>query len=99
MPSTRGRDVKAVALSRRYFFVLTRESLMYSTEARLQKIFNNMSLSKPLMPGEVKMSLHQEKDLGERFYGVSFPSDLYRRKGMNGGINPGNIMCQQCPLR
>ena len=51
------------------------------------------------MPGEVKMSLHQEKDLGERFYGVSFPSDLYRRKGMNGGINPGNIMCQQCPLR
>ena len=38
------------------------------------------------------MSLHQEKDLGERFYGVSFPSDLYRRKGMNGGINPG-ISC------
>jgi hypothetical protein len=32
MPSTRGRDVEVVALSRRYFFVLTRESLMYSTE-------------------------------------------------------------------
>jgi len=69
---------------------LTRESLMYTTEARLQKIFNNMSLSKPLMPGEVKMLLRQEKDLGERFYGVSLPSDLYKRKGMNGGINPGN---------
>jgi hypothetical protein len=25
MPSTRGRDVEVVALSRRYFFVLTRE--------------------------------------------------------------------------
>src|SRR4051812_32435288 len=66
---------------------LARESLMYTTEARLQKIFNNMSLSKPLMPGEVKMLLRQEKDLGERFYGISFPSDLYGRKGMNGGIN------------
>lgn len=69
---------------------LTRESLNYTTEARLQQIFNNMSLSKPLMPGEVKMLLRQEKDLGERFYGISLPSALYRRKGMNGGINPGN---------
>lgn len=69
---------------------LTRESLMYTTEARLQKIFNNMRLTKPLMPGEVKMLLRQEKDLGERFYGVSAPSELYKRKGMNGGINPGN---------
>src|SRR3984957_8535730 len=41
---------------------------------RLQQIFNNMKLSKPLMPGEVKMLLLQEKDLGERFYGISLPS-------------------------
>ena len=33
---------------------VTRESLMYTTEARLQQIFNNMSLSKPLMQGEVE---------------------------------------------
>ena len=64
----------------------------------MQKIFDNTSLSKPLILGEVEMSLRQEKDLGERFYGVSFPSDLYRRKGMNGGINPGiscasNVRC------
>jgi putative chitinase len=69
---------------------LARESLMYSTEARLQKIFNNMSLSKPLMPGEVRMLLRQEKDLGERFYGIAFESALYRRNDMNGGTNPGN---------
>jgi putative chitinase len=69
---------------------ITRESLTYTTQARLQQIFNNMSLSKPLMPGEVKMLLRQEKDLGERFYGVSLPSGLYQRNGMNGGINPGN---------
>ena len=69
---------------------LTRESLMYTTEAVLRGIFNNMKLSKPLMPGEVKMLLRQEKDLGERFYGVSLPSDLYKKNGMNGGINPGN---------
>jgi putative chitinase len=69
---------------------LARESLMYSTEARLQQIFNNMSLSKPLMPGEVKMLLRQEKDLGERFYGVGFASDLYKKNSMNGGVNPGN---------
>ena len=67
---------------------LTRESLMYKTESVLQNVFNNMRLSKPLMPGEVKMLLRQEKDLGERFYGVKLPSDLYERKGMNGGINP-----------
>jgi putative chitinase len=69
---------------------LTRESLMYKTEARLQAIFNNMKLSKALMPGEVKLLLRQEKDLGERFYGISLPSDLYNKNGINGGINPGN---------
>jgi putative chitinase len=69
---------------------LTRESLKYRTVARLSSIFSNMTLTKPLMPGEVKMLLLQEKDLGERFYGLKFPSDLYERNGMNGGINPGN---------
>jgi len=69
---------------------LTRESLNYTTSARLQKIFANMRLSKPLMSGEVKMLLRQEKDLGERFYGISLPSELYRRSDLNGGINPGN---------
>jgi putative chitinase len=69
---------------------VTRESLTYTTQARLQTIFDNMKLSKPLMPGEVKMLLRQEKDLGERFYGISFASDLYKKNGMNGGTNPGN---------
>jgi putative chitinase len=69
---------------------LARESLMYKTQSVLQGVFDNMSLTKPLMPGEVKMLLRQEKDLGERFYGLAFPSDLYERNGMNGGINPGN---------
>ena len=69
---------------------LTRESLNYTTEPRLQKIFSNMRLSKPLMSGEVGILLRQEKDLGERFYGISFASDLYRKKDLNGGINPGN---------
>lgn len=69
---------------------LTRESLMYKTQSVLQKVFNNMRLTKPLIPGEVKMLLRQEKDLGERFYGLKFPSNLYERNGMNGGINPGN---------
>jgi putative chitinase len=69
---------------------LTRESLNYTTAARLQKIFDNMKLSKALMPGEVNILLRQEKDLGERFYGISLPSELYRKKGLNGGINPGN---------
>lgn len=69
---------------------LTRESLMYTTERRLQQIFNNMRLSKPLMPGEVKMLLRQEKDLGERFYGPPFESALYKRNDINGGTNPGN---------
>lgn len=69
---------------------LTRESLVYTTERRLQQIFNNMTLSKALMPGEVRMLLRQEKDLGERFYGLAFESGLYRRNGMNGGENPGN---------
>jgi putative chitinase len=69
---------------------LARESLMYKTASVLQGVFNNMKLTKPLMPGEVKMLLLQEKDLGERFYGLSFPSALYQKNGMNGGINPGN---------
>ena len=69
---------------------IKRESLKYTTEARLQEIFNNMTLSVPLLPGEVRMLLRQEKDLGERFYGIAFDSDLYRRNEMNGGRNPGN---------
>jgi putative chitinase len=69
---------------------LTRESLMYKTATVLQGVFKNMKLTKPLMPGEVKMLLRQEKDLGERFYGLSFPSDLYKKNGVNGGTNPGN---------
>src|SRR5262245_6228157 len=44
---------------------IARESLMYTTERRLQQIFDNMRLTKPLMPGEVRMLLRQEKDLGE----------------------------------
>jgi predicted chitinase len=39
---------------------LTRESLMYKTESVLQGVFDNMKLSKALMPGEVKMLLRQE---------------------------------------
>src|SRR5882757_4295237 len=32
---------------------LARESLNYATEGRLQQVFDNMRLTKPLMPGEV----------------------------------------------
>ena len=32
------------------------------------------------MPGEVKMLLRQEKDLGERFYGISLPEAPLRAK-------------------
>lgn len=69
---------------------LTRESLMYKTESVLLGVFKNMKKTVPLFPGEVKMLLKQERDLGERFYGQPFPSELYKKKGMNGGINPGN---------
>ena len=69
---------------------VTREVLMYTTEKVLQGVFNNMKKTVPLFPGEVAMLLKQERDLGERFYGQPFPSDLYKAKGMNGGINPGN---------
>jgi putative chitinase len=69
---------------------LTRESLMYKTESVLRGVFNNMKKTVPLFPGEVKMLLKQERDLGERFYGQPFPSDLYKNRGMNGGTNPGN---------
>jgi len=69
---------------------VTRESLMYKTAARLQKIFGNMTLSPPLFSGEVKMLLLQEHDLGERFYGIALPSALYKQNGVNNGVNPGN---------
>jgi putative chitinase len=71
-------------------FTLARESLMYTTEKRLAAIFGNMKLAPKLFPGEVKMLLRQERDLGERFYGVGGPSDLYKKKGVNKGVNPGN---------
>src|SRR5436190_17378150 len=48
---------------------VTRESLFYKTESRLQAIFNNMKKTVPLFPGEVKMLLKHEHDLAERFYG------------------------------
>src|SRR5437868_5339633 len=69
-------------------FRLLRESLIYTTEKRLAQIFGNMKLAPALFPGEVKMLLHQERDLGERFYGVGGPSDLYKKNAMNKGINP-----------
>ena len=69
---------------------VTRESLFYTTEARLQKIFNNMSKTVPLFPGEVKMLLKHEHDLAERFYGMPVESGLYAANNMNNGINPGN---------
>jgi putative chitinase len=64
---------------------LTRESLNYTTEARLQQIFDDMRLTKPLLPGEVEILLRQEKDLDERFYGVSqaertLPAERHRRR-------------------
>ena len=76
---------------------LTRESLMYKTESVLQGVFNNMKKTVPLFPGEVRMLLKQERDLGERFYGQPLPSELYKKKGMNGGTNPGNSEQGQRP--
>jgi putative chitinase len=69
---------------------LTRESLNYKTVQRLTVIFGNMKLAPALFPGEVKMLLGQEEELGERFYGVGFASKLYKKHGINGGDNPGN---------
>jgi putative chitinase len=69
---------------------VTRESLMYKTPSVLQGVFGNMKLAPPLFNGEVTMLLKQERDLGERFYGVALPSALYKKAGINGGINPGN---------
>jgi putative chitinase len=71
-------------------FERARESLIYKTAKRLQEVFGNMKLAPALFPGEVKMLLGQERDLGERFYGVGGPSELYRQHGLNNGINPGN---------
>ena len=36
------------------------------------------------------MLLLQEHDLGERFYGIALPSALYKKAGINNGVNPGN---------
>jgi predicted chitinase len=71
-------------------FELTRESLFYKTEERLIKIFRNMKQDTPLLAGEARMLLGQERDLGERFYGVGGASELYKKNGINNGINPGN---------
>lgn len=69
---------------------VARESLKYKTASVLLGVFKNMKLTAPLLPGEVNMLLLQETDLGERFYGLPFPSNLYKKNGVNGGINPGN---------
>jgi predicted chitinase len=71
-------------------FELTRESLFYKTEKRLIEIFKNMKQDTPLLAGEAKMLLGQEHDLGERFYGLGGASALYKKNGLNKGINPGN---------
>jgi len=71
-------------------FELARESLIYTTQLRLAKIFGNMRLAPALFAGEVKMLLGEEHDLGERFYGQGGPSDLYKKNGLNNGVNPGN---------
>jgi predicted chitinase len=36
------------------------------------------------------MLIRQERDLGDRFYGIGGPSDLYAQHGINNGENPGN---------
>src|SRR5262249_21210655 len=54
------------------------------------EVFNRIKHSPGLFPGEAKMLLRQEQDLGERFYGPGGPSPLYAKRGINKGINPGN---------
>lgn len=71
-------------------FKLTRESLDYTTVTQLTKIFGNIRHTRDLLPGEAKMLLRQEHDIGERFYGVGGPSKLYADNGINKGVNPGN---------
>ena len=71
-------------------FAITRESMHYTTEKRLVQVFNNIKHSTPLLPGEAKMLLRQDEDIGERFYGPGGPSQLYAAHGINKGKNPGN---------
>lgn len=73
-------------------FTITRESMMYTTPARIAEIFAKVKSpdSAPLFPGEAAMLVRQERDLGDRFYGPGGPSPLYAQNHINGGINPGN---------
>lgn len=60
-------------------FTITRESMMYTTPARIAEIFAKVKSpdSAPLFPGEAAMLVRQERDLGDRFYGPGGPSPLY----------------------
>jgi putative chitinase len=73
-------------------FTLTRESMRYSKAARIAEIFLKVQSkgTPPLFPGEADMLVMQERDIGDRFYGIGGPSPLYAQHGINNGKNPGN---------
>ncbi len=73
-------------------FTLTRESMRYSRAERIAEIFLKVQSkgTSPLFPGEADMLVMQERDIGDRFYGVGGPSSLYAQHGINNGKNPGN---------
>ena len=55
------------------------------------KIFKNMKQDTPLLAGEAnKCCSARKRTWASDFYGVGGASDLYKKNGMNNGINPGN---------
>jgi putative chitinase len=71
-------------------FTAVRESMHYTKEDRLIEIFNKIKHTTALLPGESKLLLGQDEDIGERFFGIGGPSPLYASKNFNNGTNPGN---------
>jgi putative chitinase len=71
-------------------FTVTRESMHYTHEDRFVFVFSRIRHTTPLFPGEARMLLGQDREVGERFYGLGGPSDLYRAHAINNGNNPGN---------
>ena len=73
-------------------FTAVREAMSYSKASRIADIFGKVQSSGTpnLFPGEADMLVHQERDLGDRFYGIGGASPLYAQHGINGGRNPGN---------
>jgi putative chitinase len=71
-------------------FIDVRESLHFTHLDRFIQIFNSIRHTTALLPGEANTLLGQDKDVGERFYGIGGPTSLYQVHNINNGKNPGN---------